>query len=94
MERELNTEALTKSIYGFIQQGMLQHDESRYCIITAHPKDHADLKKDFVSGRMATGMSVGELRDFKFMGYQIYVMRTVDIEERKWVVTVGESLNN
>lgn len=91
-KRELDSAELVKSIYNFTSSGMLQHDESRYCIINTHPKDHANLKKDFVSGRMATGMSIGDLLDFMFMGYQFYVMRSLDIEEGKWVITVGEAV--
>jgi hypothetical protein len=89
--RDLDSAELVKNIYNYMRDGLLDNDSRRYVIITAHPADAINLKRDFEQSAMSSTANIGEMRDFDFMGYQFYLMKTYDIEVGKWTMTVGRN---
>jgi hypothetical protein len=92
MERDLTVINLEKNIIKYIFNRSLKEDKS-FIVITANEKDALVLDKEIVKHMYTFNGVKPSVKDFKLMGYTLFIMRTKDIDEKKWVMTIGENFN-
>lgn len=92
--RQLTIAAIQENIVRCIFNTRDFERDGNYFMLTAHPNDVHLLQKQFVSILPEVQFFKGALRDFKMMGFTIFVARSLDIKEGEWVVSVGNNFNS